>query len=460
MNKPILYVKITENNKQISEYFIDQAEFTLGFDLTTDHCSLQPGMPRKIQLLKKAGQEYLFFVPDTVTGQIQQQDSTIDIASLIIHGLIISKNNFIELKIKPGQTGKIAWDQLLIEFDFRFNHDHFAERIHQLEQERKEKNRHAKTYMNQVERVYFILLVMSLLIHGSIGLYAYLKKLPPPAQVTVKEIPKRFARLVLEPPPVVKKAQPKVIKTDDLAGKTSSTSEKKESEGKSGAQSGGDGKKAGGSADGKRDVRSMGVLGIISAQGQVYGSNPGIQSLQATGIAQTLDSAFGKTGKGAGGGDGDGFGEGNGLPFVASFGNGAWGDVVNKDVVTGPVTSVNLERAGNVTFNDPSSVSGEASSSIFRTPGAIRKAILTQMEGIRYCFNQSLKQNSDLAGKLSLEFTILANGSVANVRVADMTINDPKLTECVLSVVKNWRFQPIALGDVEVNYPLVFTPKQ
>lgn len=469
MSKPILYLKFRENEKIRGQYFVEKPRFEIGTDLKTDHFCLLDDLPRQYVLFQKRGSNFVANIPEKVTGEVVKEGSKVDLQSLKTLGFIQRKNGYFQLPIDRGQCGELQWDDLTIEFDYRHPKSNYQDIIAALERQQKAQEEKDKTAVSRVERAFLIVLMLSILIHGGLGIYAYLKDLPPIEIKSVEQVSKRFARLVLEPPKKVPApAKPDITEKVAVGQKTqegSPTSKKEEGDKaetgekqKKGAKSGGDGKKAGGSQDGKKDVKSMGVLGVITASSG-SGSNTAVSNLEAFGVATKMEKALGKSNQGGGGGDGTGWGEDEGFPFIASYGDDEYGDVVGESGIEERAASVALERAGDISFDEPSDVAGEGASSAFRTAAAIRKTIMSQMEGIRFCFNQSLKQKSDISGKVVLEFTILARGSVEDVSIVSSNLSEADLEACVLEVVKRWRFQPIAAGDVVVNYPLVFTPR-
>ncbi len=469
MSTPILHLKFKERDKIQGQYYVDESKFFLGNDLRANHFCLKDELPKRYQLFEKVGQNYVVNLPAKVSGEIVKEGSKVDLQSLKALGFIQQKNGNIKLPIERGQFGVFHWDELTIDFDYRYSVKDFKKEIAALALADRQFQARYESQLKKVQRIFGIALLLSLLIHWSFGLYTFLKELPPLEIQTIEQVSKRFARLILEPPPKIKTPEKEV--TTQQTGPVATTkkspkpkkkqgksdTKKKAAKKKKGAAGGGDGKKAGGKLDGKKDVTAMGVLGVITAQDGAD-DNTAVSNLEAFGIAQKMESAFGKSDQGGGGGEGTGWGEGKGFPFLNSYGDGLYGDVVGEEVIEETVSSVSLKRAGDITFDDPSKVAGEGADSAFRSASAIRKAIMSQMEGIRFCFNQSLKQQSNISGKIVVEFTIMAKGSVQSPIIISTNLGAPDLEACVLEVVKRWRFQPISAGDVIVNYPLVFTP--
>lgn len=82
---------------------------------------------------------------------------------------------------------------------------------------------------------------------------------------------------------------------------------------------------------------------------------------------------------------------------------------------------------------------------------AILDVIRSHNRGIRRCFERALQRDPDLKGVPSLQWTIVEDGSVTDVKVSD--IDDPGLEECLVLEIGRWRFPPSERGQVTIRYP-------
>jgi len=86
----------------------------------------------------------------------------------------------------------------------------------------------------------------------------------------------------------------------------------------------------------------------------------------------------------------------------------------------------------------------------------IRRIVRAHINEVRMCYNQGLVKDPKLAGKVSVQFTIGASGSVTKSTVIDNTVSDEKVATCIAKAVKRWTFpKPEGGGVVEVTYPFV-----
>ena len=89
---------------------------------------------------------------------------------------------------------------------------------------------------------------------------------------------------------------------------------------------------------------------------------------------------------------------------------------------------------------------------------AIRKVVLSNQAQVRACYEKALAGFPKLDGKVTLKFSIAANGTVSSV-VAESTSNT-ELSGCISDRLKSWVFsKPKGGGAVVVTYPFTFKLK-
>lgn len=87
---------------------------------------------------------------------------------------------------------------------------------------------------------------------------------------------------------------------------------------------------------------------------------------------------------------------------------------------------------------------------------AIRKVVRAHIDEVRACYNEGLKRDPELAGRIVLEFVIAAEGAVSQVKIAETTVPDAQMGACVVSAAQTWVFPAPAGGSMSVTYPIVF----
>ncbi len=137
----------------------------------------------------------------------------------------------------------------------------------------------------------------------------------------------------------------------------------------------------------------------------------------------------GLIGKGGGGGTGSGYGRGSGAGF------GGRGKRVPQ---------VRQAKA---------SVKGALDKDI------IRRIVRAHINEVRHCYNQGLVRDPNLKGRVAVQFTIGPTGKVPVAVVAQSSLKDSSVANCVAKAVKRWTFpKPQGGGNVVVTYPFVLEP--
>lgn len=89
----------------------------------------------------------------------------------------------------------------------------------------------------------------------------------------------------------------------------------------------------------------------------------------------------------------------------------------------------------------------------------IRRIVRAHIGEVRYCYNEGLQEDPELAGRVEVQFTIGTDGSVAESTVASTDIDDSGVPECIANAVARWKFPKPADGNkVTVTYPFVLEP--
>lgn len=82
-------------------------------------------------------------------------------------------------------------------------------------------------------------------------------------------------------------------------------------------------------------------------------------------------------------------------------------------------------------------------------------AVIARNQGqIRFCYEKGLEQDTSLSGRVTVDFTIGANGLVSDSRVSQTTIKNATVEECIMQRLRSWKF-PLPDGgvNVKVSYP-------
>lgn len=87
----------------------------------------------------------------------------------------------------------------------------------------------------------------------------------------------------------------------------------------------------------------------------------------------------------------------------------------------------------------------------------IRSVVRAHLPEIRACYDRGLATRPDLAGRVTLRFTIAPDGHVPTAVVTSSTLGEPAVEACIVDQVLHFVFPPLGGGEtISVNYPFVF----
>ncbi len=86
----------------------------------------------------------------------------------------------------------------------------------------------------------------------------------------------------------------------------------------------------------------------------------------------------------------------------------------------------------------------------------IAKVIRRHQNEIKFCYEQKPQQ---LTGKVAVHFWIEADGLVKEAAVAETTLQNATVEQCMVGRIVKWRFpEPLGGGKVSVTFPWIFLP--
>ncbi len=178
----------------------------------------------------------------------------------------------------------------------------------------------------------------------------------------------------------------------------------------------------------------------ISARGNMWGDSIG-DAFGAGGL--------GLSGIGEGGG---GRGEGIGLGSIGTLGHGA-------GTGTGQGFGSGHGRLGGSHRTKPPQVRMGATTVNGRLPPEVIQRIVRQNYGrFRLCYENGLRNNPNLQGRVAVRFVIGRDGSVSNVGNGGSDLPDPGVVQCVIRAYYGLSFPQPEGGIVTVVYPIMFSP--
>ena len=117
------------------------------------------------------------------------------------------------------------------------------------------------------------------------------------------------------------------------------------------------------------------------------------------------------------------------------------------------------DLGGGLEMEEVEAVSGAGATAEQRSAESLNAVIQTKQGSIQRCFEKERKKDPQLNGRITIKFTILADGSVDRITIRGRWSN-PRfgraVEDCVKKRVESWRFDPIPDGDVTIEFPLSF----
>lgn len=88
----------------------------------------------------------------------------------------------------------------------------------------------------------------------------------------------------------------------------------------------------------------------------------------------------------------------------------------------------------------------------------VRKVVRSHIGDVKACFDEGLRRNPKLGGRVVVQFTIGPDGKVPVSVVQDTTLGDHDVARCIGEAAREWTFpEPDGGGNVVVSYPFQLT---
>jgi hypothetical protein len=398
-------------------------------------------LPESVVVFSFHGDRYSLHFDEKAEGRIQGPQGSTELAALVAQGLAKQAGKAFTVPVSEDQRGKVAVGEVTLLWQFVPP----PAEVPGPELPKEAMGAHFKS----LDRLFSVVLAASFAVHT--GIYVALASADLPKEVTLEEIPDRYAKVLIPErapkPPEQKKEEerkPEVVPAEKPE-KQEKPEEKKPETPEQAAQ-----KKAARAAAVAKAVQSKGILKVLGALGpgtatgavaDVFGTGGALGD-----VASALSGAGGvavATDPGAGGGrKGGGEGGAASIGDLATSGGGKVGLGTKAEVkVTGSVAAEEAEV-------DSSDID----------QGKLGAFVRARMGLIKACYENALKRNPSLKGKISIRFTILETGALADVAAAQNSLGSPEVAACITNTMRAWRTQFRPSGPVTVEYPFVFQP--
>lgn len=442
----ILRIGIILGGKIVEERLIRTREtVTIGQSAKNTFSIPAPELPKTWPLFSAQAGKYSLHFADGMDGRISDGGAVQALAQLKNGGQAQKMGDRWVLPMSDSARGKVILGDMTILFQFVIAPP--MQPRPQLPQSVRGR------LLDRIDPYMAIVLLFSLIAHTTAVAWIFYSDTPRKPEPD--EIPDRFARALLEKPPEPKPVEVEVGATKEPvkeAAKEDKGGEKAEKPPKAPPKQ----EPAGGGGDdeakAKEEAAARGLIATIGSKGKgqgrfsdvTEGKNPG-GDLQAgidkarkdgTGVATNGNSPGGTRGSSTGA---VGVGSGPGVAGPKGTADGKGVKVGEEEVkATGNVGKPVVDDDGGL---DAESVYQKIKTSYY---GAVQK-----------CYQDALKANSSLKGRVDVTITIGPAGSVTAVEVDGF---DSGVDACIQANARRWRFNKPPNGTATFQFPFTFRP--
>ena len=433
----VLRIGVIQSGKIVEERVLPARQaVTLGTSSKNTIVVPLANAPESVVVFAYQGDRYILQFEQGAEGRVQGPQGAADLSALVSQGVAKPAGKICSVPVNEDQRGKLVIGEITLLWQFVAP----PAEVPKPALPKESKGAHFKS----MDRLFSVVLFVSFALHS--GFYIALANTELPKEVTLEEIPDRYAK-VLIPERMPKPPEKKEEKKAEVAAqqRQEKAEEKKAETQEQVAQ-----KKAARAAAVAKAVQSKGILKVLGALGpgtgggavaDVFGSGGGMGD-----VASALSGAGGvavATDPGAGGGR-----KGGGEGGAASIGNLA----TTGGGKVGLGTKTEVKVSGSVAAEEAEVDSSDIDQ------GKLGAFVRARMGLIKACYENALKRNPGLKGKISIRFTILETGALSDISTAQNSLGSAEVASCIMNTMRSWRTQFRPSGPVTVEYPFVFQP--
>ncbi len=440
----VLRIGVLQGGKIVEERVLPaRQQVTVGTGRANTLSVPKSSLPESTLVFSWRGDRYELHFSAGTEGRIQGPQGSADFGALVSQGAARRQDGLHSVPVAEDQRGKMVLADVTLLWQF-------VEPPVEAPRTVLPREARGKPFAS-LDRLFATVLFVSFAVHT--GAYVALANTELPKELTLEEIPDRYAKVLIPerlpkppPPPEEKKAEKAAEEKKPVEEKKPDEQQQKKAESPEQTAA----RKAARSAAIAKAVQSKGILKVLGALGpgtgrsavaDVFGTGGGIGDVAsalsgAGGVAVANDPGA------AGGRKGGGQGEAASIGSLATGGGGKVGYGAKTEVrVSGSVAAEEAEV-------DSADID-QAKLAAF---------VQARMGLIKACYENALKRNPTLKGKIAIRFTILETGGLADITPAQNGLGSPDVASCIVNTMKSWRTQFRPSGPVTVEYPFVFQP--
>ena len=448
-----LLLRIQKSGKVNQRVLREKDKFTVGQGLDNDLTLFGQEYPKRHTLFEKDNGFFKLYLPAYINdGQISVGESILNIRELMVHDILPKEKNNYVLKLSPAKKGYLTFGDTRIEFHF----------------DRRKVRRHVQakfdgfSWFNTVVQglfsdLLFKSIFLSLLLINSLILYLFKDyEVKVSENVDVKKVQKRFAKFIMKTPEEILEVENKALMTTNTpeskepsASKKRDNSKKRTSSRRRSSRPNNQRRGGGGNP-----AASSGLLSLIGGTGPSTKSSNVVDAMVDRGLVADLKNILGggtnlKVGGKKTKDDFDPLDQ-----LIGTGGSGGIDDFLSS--MDEEVEEVTLKKKARVNLETAEKKTGDEEALGYRSDQSVMSVVNSRMGRITWLYEKYLKRQPNLRGKVSVEFTIAANGFVTSVRILESTVNHPQLESDIINLVKRLKFDPIPSGSTTFVFPFHF----
>jgi outer membrane biosynthesis protein TonB len=457
----VLRIGVIQSGKIVEERIIRRRETVSVGSSERNHFVVQsPNMPARFELFQLVGSDYILNFTEDMRGRVGLPAGVQDLAQLRASGAARNAGAYWQVKLNDTSRGKVTIGETTLLFQFVSPPP---------VQPRPQLPAAARGgFVKGIDWVFTAFITFSFMMH--FGFIIYLENADWELDTGIGELPPEVARMILDeppPPPVPEEPTEDVVAEAPTEAPTeapatatrgpsqasNANSQNTGAEAPSAAETGA---RMGEEAAAAAEMLLVGALGgeadsafrDVLAGGAVTGNAADVLA-QANGVGVASGAAGGALRSRGGGGNGSGEGG-----TLGSLGRAGGADVTAQRTEGTQVVEVRVR--GNLRLEGGEAIGGDGDFNQALVVALIRQ----RLSAIRACYETQLRRNPQLAGKVTVDFTIQTTGAVSGVRASENTTGDDAVASCVTGVVSRFRWNPGPEGgSVMFSYPFVFAPQ-
>ncbi len=453
-----LRVGVVQDGRIIQEkVFEPGASITIGSSEKADLVLSAEDCPPRFELLQPVSGGYALNFTDTMRGRVALPGGAQDLESLRTTGAARNAGSHWQIKLNEASRGKVVLGETSLLFQFVV--------VPPVQPAPQLPVAVRGAFFRNIDWTFTAFIVVSYMLF--LGTVIFLENYDFPLSDTESTVPDAYARLIFqepEPPAPDVEDEPEPVDGEGVEEIVEAAPEKgQKDQGETVKAAQGVNATAASSAEvrnriadevaAKAESMLLGALGDGGALSNVLAggavtANAADVLAQASGVGVASGGSSALRTREGGGGSG----------AAGDLGSlkGAGGQGATKAATEGKAVT---ERAvkGKIKLEGGGDVGGSGDFDASKVVALIK----TRLRAIQSCYENELKKDPTIAGKVTVRFTIQQTGTVSGASATENTSGSAGLASCVVTTVQRFRFTPgPSGGSVTFSYPFVFAPQR